>query len=448
MALFAVAPASGDRPPEPARRYEVSVDEALEILRARLCFADRAPARLAPGVPEAAVALMDATDDAGRPIATRRGIVETAGLPPGSCVRYRVDLGAAMRSTRFAVSAGGEHVSTQGVWLWRDAGAAPPRASLRFSLPRGVVVSTPWPSGPDRTLRLTQTAFTRPGFVAFGRRAPRAVERAGVCARLLPLGDGWALDDDALAAWLAETIDGVASVRGRFPVSDLLVILVPAHGDQVAFGMVRRGGGYAALYLVGRDATRETLRRSWVTWHELSHLLLPALRSRDAWLYEGLATYYQEVLPARRGVQPPERAWATLAEGFRRGARSADTTPLGDASAAMMQTRGFERVYWAGTAFALEADVALRGRGSSLDHALRRAAPRWRGDATIWDAERLLAALDGAAPPLLAPLGARWTAQRSFPDTDRLLRRLGVRPGDGVLEDGELARVRDAIMAP
>lgn len=449
--LGVAAGAAGDPPPAPSAHYEVTLDDALERLDARVCFDGRPPRRLGPGVTSAAHALIEASDATGRPLPTRGGTIDLSNLGEGACVRYAVDLAAAARSSRFAGRASGEVVTSQGTWLWRDRNAVPRGgATIRFVTPDSVFVATPWPMRPDGSQLLRPAAFRRPGFIAFARRAPRVLERRGVRARLLRLGDGWAMSDDALEGWLTEAIDGISMVQGRFPVDELLVILVPAFGDDVGFGMVRRGGGYSAMYLVGRDATPETLRRSWVTWHELSHLQLPALPQRDAWLYEGLATYYQEVIPARLGIQTPEAAWAELTDGFERGARTRGTGDLAEDAVSMFSTGGFQRVYWAGTAFALEADVALRGRGSSLDEAIRRAAPRWRDDLSVWDGERVCAAWDAPLDAsVLRPLRERYLARRGFPATADLLRQLGVASGSRAvtLRDAEGSALRDGIMA-
>ena len=135
------------------------------------------------------------------------------------------------------------------------------------------------------------------------------------------MGDGWALDEDGVRRWLVTAIDGISTVQGTFPVDELLVVMQPSGGRGIAFGMVRRGGGHSVGFVVGRESTTEDLETSWVTWHEMSHLFLPPLRQRDAWLYEGIATYYQEVLPARLGIQTETRAWEQLTDGFDRGAR-------------------------------------------------------------------------------------------------------------------------------
>ncbi|MEZ4251904.1 MAG: hypothetical protein R3B99_27140 [Polyangiales bacterium] len=70
----------------------------------------------------------------------------------------------------------------------------------------------------------------------------------------------------------------------------------------------------------------------------------------------------------------------------------------------MMQTHAFRRVYWAGTAWALEADLALRARGRTLDGVLAESRARWSRRES-WHGLALLAECDAVLEePLLVPL--------------------------------------------
>ena len=452
LASLVSVTALGDPPdPRPSVRYTVRTDSELESMRVHVCFEGEPPATLGPGIRRADRALVEATGPDGQPLPRSGGDLVLRNLPRGACIDYVIDLEAALRATRFGGRFAEDLVTSQGAWLWRDrARVFPGGALVRFELPAGLRASTPWPERPGGWQYLERSAFRNPSFVAFGRAAPRTIERQGVRARLLRLGVGWNVDEAEHQRWLEEAIDGVATVQGRFPVGDLLVMLVPSSGRSMGFGMVRRGGGYSAAFVVGTDAGHADMRSHWVTWHELSHLQLPALPQEDAWLYEGIATYYQEVLPARLGIQSGEEAWAQLVDGFDRGEVSRARGTLAEAAATMFETRSFQRVYWAGTVFGLEADVALRRRHSSLDAAITRSARRWRGDLSLYSSRRVCAAWDRTVDAsVLRPMRDRYAERHGFPGTRRLLDRLGVRTSAGGVElrDAELSDVRDAIMS-
>ena len=447
LALCAALITPGDaRATGEGLRYVVRSDAPLTRLDVEVCFEGPPPPALVPGVEAAGRALVEARDASGRSLDISRGRIELAGIAPGSCIDYRVDLDVALGASRLSDRFGGAVFLSAGAWLFRPAQLPPSGATLRFALPEGLRAAAPWPLACGWH-RLGASAFTRPSFLALGRFATTTLTRRGVELTAVRLGDGWAIDDAGVERWLARTIDGVGDVQGRFPVERVLIVLVPAPGAGVHFGMVRRGGGPSVAFLASTASTADDLTRSWVPWHELSHLHLPQMRQRDAWLYEGLATYYQEVLRARAGVQSPAEAWAELTDGFTRGARRRGTgAALATEAAEMGRTGAYQRVYWAGTAFALHADVALRMRRSSLDRALAEGARVWRGSDRVWTSEEITALWDRRLErAVLRPLSERWAARVEFPSTAPLLRRLGVH--DDGLRGAELSAVRDGIMA-
>jgi hypothetical protein len=230
----------------------------------------------------------------------------------------------------------------------------------------------------------------------------------------------------------------------------LQVLLVPTRsGDDVGFGMAMRGGGPTVVLLVGSDATDEHLLGEWVLTHELSHLLLPQVRREDAWLSEGMASYYQNVLRARAGTLTDEEAWGSLVDGFDRGRAAASSLPLGEASARMGRDFAFLHVYWGGAAVLLQLDVALRQRGSSLDAVLAAARARYPHDRGTLDARLLVRAMAEVAPAGVDVAALVDTGlARPFLDVDPLLSSLGVRrgaPWPARLEQAALSSVRAEI---
>jgi hypothetical protein len=212
-----------------------------------------------------------------------------------------------------------------------------------------------------------------------------------------------------------------ASVGDRFPRDQVHFVIVPTPTEekQVAFGMVRRGGGSSVLLLPSPNATVNQLEADWVAIHELSHLWLPALQPKDRWISEGIATYLQEVLRARCGLQSGERAWTRLQEGFERGRRSGTGRPLASESRDMNRTGAYHRVYWAGAAFALETDVRLRENSNgnmTLLHAISDGQRVWGTEARPVDASVLLRALQEASgASFIEELGETYAVSSSFP---------------------------------
>jgi hypothetical protein len=311
---------------------------------------------------------------------------------------------------------------SQAQWLWRvDPFPNDLDATVSFVVPAGARVAAPWPYR-DGQYALNRSAFFTDAYTAFGRFERQSFSVGGTQVDVVRFGDR-PVDGD-VRQWLGRAIRTAGSVGDRFPLERLQFFLVPieAPGEQVAFGMVRRGGGASVLLVPHRDASLAELESDWVAVHELVHLWLPRLRPRDRWLSEGIATYLQEVLRARCGLQSADRTWGRLQEGFERGRRSGTGRALSVESEDMHRTGAYQRVYWAGAAFAMEADIRLRRASegeATLLTALSGAATRWVTDASPVSATIFLRALDEeSGHGLMEELGAHYAQSARFPDTD------------------------------
>lgn len=453
LILLCLSP-NGSAAAQTPNRVDYRVQLSGEYVTVELCRPRTVPSRLVSGVPAASGAVRwfrsgpGFSDSTGTPLAIRDGRVE---LGNARCAHYQVDLAQAARATRFSRRSPEVTVTSAGAWLWRVPGRRR-RGRVRFSAAPHVDIAVPWPRNPDGTYELDDSAFRNASFIAIGRFERWSFRRRDADFTVVRIGNGWLAPRSEIDAWLHEVIDGVASVPGRFPVERLLIVLSASPGASLGFGMVRRGGGHSIAFMVGRRARVDRLRRSWVGWHEMSHLLLPALPQRDAWFYEGVATYYQEVLRARAGIQSPSRAWGQLLAGFGRGRHHGRVRTLSDASTTMMQDGGFSRVYWSGTAFALEADLALRQRGESLDRAIARGVATWRGSNRTWSGPEVCEIFDR---PLsdhpVVPMHRRYANSHDFPPIiDRRLAQIGVVrvAGRTRLVTAPGRAMRDAIMRP
>jgi hypothetical protein len=265
------------------------------------------------------------------------------------------------------------------------------------------------------------------------------------------------VDDPArvemLQRWIREGAEATKTVSGRFPLRNAYVRVEQIDSrdsSPVPWGQTRRRRETGVLLYVRRDANYDALRSDWTAVHELSHLYHPYLGDSGRWLAEGLASYYQNVFRARAGMLDADDAWERLDAGFRRGEAAAAGARLD----AMGRGRGGTmRVYWAGAAYWLEADLALRReRDTSLDVVLDQYARCClHGDDSVAPPD-FAAALDRiAGGDAFTTLYRRYAASRAFPSLDDAYRRLSItRHGDGLEFAGnnESRQLRDAIMVP
>lgn len=458
LAALALAACAGVRPTRSTRattlptqlHYSVQLDTNLESMAVELCFDGSLRGGLIPGHADAFHRLKRATWLGSEEHALRRanGLLEVPEEREQGCLRYELEL-AEGGSLGTLVERVHEHLVT-GVagWLWRPRMHADNVvADLRFALPEGVHASVAFePNGAGYRLEPSALAFD--SYAAFGRFEELELESVGTTARLAVLGEMPNMDRAALSRWLHDTMEIAAESDGRFPSRRLQVLLLPQRFGNEPFGNVARGGGASVLLLVPDEFDEATLKRDWVLPHELSHLLLPFLGREDAWLSEGFATYYQELLRARAGVITAEEALANIAGALRSAQHEGTGRTLCDESRAMHQSHAYRAVYWGGAGHWLWVDVALReasaGR-TSIDTLLTQLRAEARMSPP-YSARELLARLDQLSnTQLFSALLTQCEAQ-PFPDFEPTLRALGV------AQDGPLATstraLRDALFAP
>ena len=182
---------------------------------------------------------------------------------------------------------------------------------------------------------------------------------------------------------------------------------------------------------------------------------LPYVAARDAWLFEGLPTYLQNVLMARGGATSVEEAWQRMARGFRRGARTAPELSLARAGERIGNSGIYQRVYWAGAALMLAGDLQLRsqtGGRQSLDTALEQLARCCASGERRWNAQEIIARLDEATgTTVFGDLVRAQFGSEGFPDYEATFARAGVKvDGTQVHFDASApwAAQRDALMQP
>jgi hypothetical protein len=198
--------------------------------------------------------------------------------------------------------------------------------------------------------------------------------------------------DDQLVAWTRNCARAIATYFGRFPMPELLVVLVPSRGRWVGGGKTLSGGGGAIVVRVGERAPLQALREDWVLVHEMTHLAFPSVAREHDWAEEGLATYVEPFARARAGLMSVEDAWLGLVEGLPSGLP-------GPGDRGLDQTPTWGRTYWGGALFYLLADVEIRKQTSQargLEHALRGILAEGGNNARRWSLDDTFAAGDRA----------------------------------------------------
>jgi hypothetical protein len=261
--------------------------------------------------------------------------------------------------------------------------------------------------------------------VAVGDFTHRSMEVPG--ARIdIAIGKGRrAVRDDEIVDWIREGATDVIEVLGHFPIRRLQVIV--AGGGPYAIGSaVTMGMGGASIFVVVGERTRPAdLLRDWVMTHEMLHVAFPNMGARQNWMEEGLSTYLEPLLRARRGRRDVSQVWAEFTKAMPQGLPR-------DGDQGLDATMTWGRRYWGGALFWLYVDIEIRKRSGgtrSLDDMLRAIVAEGGNVALRWDVARLARVAETATGvPVFREIYEEWSHKAVTPDLASLWTSLGVKP--------------------
>ena len=233
-----------------------------------------------------------------------------------------------------------------------------------------------------------------------------------------------AVRDDDIVAWIREGAQDVIGLLGRLPVTRLQVIVGGggsyAIGSAVTMGM----GGASIFIVVGEKTNKADLLRDWVMTHEMLHVAFPNMGPRQRWMEEGLSTYLEPLLRARRGRQEPARVWAEFIRAMPQGLPK-------EGDQGLDRTFTWGRRYWGGALFWFFVDLEIRKRSEgsrSLDDVLRGVLAGGGSVAVRWDVARLAMSAESATgTTVLKEIYDEWSAKAVSPDLLAVWSSLGVR---------------------
>lgn len=444
-----VAAASGDR-------YLARFDPDLESVTVEACFEGDPPRYLYRHESAARYTEWIRAGDETLSSPSRRARLRVPQLAEGDCLKWRFNLAAAAAQGdyRMALAIDGAILTSGNLWFWRDNERRP--ITVKTELPAGMSISTPWKEvsgdGSPR-FRVEQTPSSWSSRIAVGRFQMLRPAVGGTRLRLAMVGGFSEMQQGDVQQWVTESAEAVAAVDGRFPQDQpqILVVAIGPRSEAIPWAHVIRGGGVAAEFFVDETRPLSEFRADWTATHELSHLLLPYVSSRDRWLSEGLASYYQNVLRARDGRLSEAQAWRKLHEGFHRGMNAARGKSLPAASRSGW--RSTMRIYWGGAAIWLMADLRLReisnGR-QSVDSALSQFRDCCFTQGRAWRAVELFRELDDlTGHAVFMDLYEQQVTRDSFPELEPAYAELGLVPETGKVRmetDAPGAAIRRGIM--
>ncbi|MDT8409576.1 MAG: hypothetical protein RQ741_08260 [Wenzhouxiangellaceae bacterium] len=255
--------------------------------------------------------------------------------------------------------------------------------------------------------------------------------------------------DSVWNEWLVAALGSLYSVSTQLPLERLEVALLPGYvrsrrPPPVSSGKLKRSNPPMALFYVTPTAERASLLADWRAYHEFAHLLIPFPGIDDLWFVEGLASYYQHILPARAGHIHPNDAWDRILDNLERadgtGGSQLKLAELNRrvfnrSSTYVNDNKGQQRLYWTGAAMFLRIDTRLRAESNqrrSLDTALaalhRCCSDHF--DRDDWSATKLVEKLGELSDPKVWHEEFQATVDtRAQPSWRKAMQRVGIERG-------------------
>lgn len=430
--------------------YQVRFNRSLSESQTHVCFRDSIPGMLITG-DRSAIALLTDIQVTGGTVQRKANRLYLTPDSDQLCLTLVQRVKAQSRSYNWrqqrkgSMWFGRDLVLPIGSWLWRPAKLTPEQQiELSFDLPSGVNISAPWPSVAKNRYRIDhRMPYNWTGRLALGRFTPIELQ-VGEQTLEVAMLDGLERRR-SLLGWLQQAADTVAGMTGGFPSARTQVLVLPVGADKeaVPWAEIQRQGRPAVHFFIDQHRPIYEFTHDWTAVHEFSHLLHPYILRQDAWLFEGIASYYQNIARVRSGQLTEQQAWQKLYDGFQRGSKHIGGAVLRDTNATM-------QFYWGGAAFVLLADVALHQRsGQSLAAVLAQFRQCCGEDMGPWSARVMLRQLDQLShDTIFTQLYQQQVTRRAFPAVYGVLDQLGVKVRNGRVSldnRAPLADIRRAI---
>lgn len=364
---------------------------------------------------------------------------------------YQVDINDALGSSRWSAArkVGSDIIFSPDHWIWRPYQLEENEyIEVEFDFPTGINFTVPWQPIAKNRYRIDHTPYDWPSAAAFGSFGTDTVYVKGSKLSIAFLGDGYKTSKKELKRWIRETALSISNIYGTFPRAHAQVILIPSgsRSEPVPFGLVVRGGGYSVQFYINPNRPIEEFIADWTATHELSHSLLPYINREEAWLSEGLATYYQYVLMGRDGRLSEQQMWQRIYNGFQKGIRGSKGKTLKITAENMREYGAFRNVYWSGAAMLLRADVALRVESNgrkSLDWVLHKVKDHYLPETRTSGGREMFFKMDELAKTsVFKEVYDECILSRDFPVNEEYLKKLGI-----IINNGEVVLTDNAPWA-
>lgn len=166
-----------------------------------------------------------------------------------------------------------------------------------------------------------------------------------------------------LTSWVNETVAALEEVVGPYPF-DVRIIFhrYSRASEPVPWANTERTRIQGVHFHVDPRFDLQDFRKDWTAPHELSHLIIPYLGSRNSWFAEGFASYMQYKVMEQMGVLDHDQMEKRYMRNFRRaesGYRYSDR-PFAQAASRLRSEGRYSVMYWGGGVYFKQVEEILK----------------------------------------------------------------------------------------
>ena len=175
-----------------------------------------------------------------------------------------------------------------------------------------------------------------------------------------------------LQQWVMATTDAMSALVGEPGFSIHIYLHRYEEGNgPVPWAHTERGRKQGVHYYVNPRYSSAELSADWTSAHELSHLILPYLGTKNSWFAEGFASFMQYQVMLQEGAldaATAQRRYRVRFERARRvyeGHRDFAKLPFALAGPKLRAQRKYPTMYWGGALYFAQVDEQLRTKHNS-----------------------------------------------------------------------------------
>lgn len=173
-------------------------------------------------------------------------------------------------------------------------------------------------------------------------------------------------DQQKISQWLEVTKVATEKTIGKYPFPVELHIAARQAKEPVPWANTSRDQTQAIYFYVDTRFSQQEFIDDWTSYHELSHLALPFLGSKNRWFAEGFASFMQYQIMNKAGVLKKSVAQSYHYKLSPHLAKYQNDASAMDTIYTLFRKRQYKAGYWASAWFFILADQQLQRQDSSM----------------------------------------------------------------------------------